>query len=258
MPLYPSETLYPSESLWPGGPEPVPPLEVNGPQTNYYTDPGFESRALGYDYRLLAKGVQDTTRVVSDAVDSEDPTYGAVIEGAGSLRVEAAANSATGVIIAAGKRFTTNAAQVWSAGVWAGFSTAGMQGRLTLGFQDAEGAVLPGGAYASGAEAKAMPELIRVEGLIAPLEATFVVVELALVALAAEPGATTFDNALLVAQPVCPSYPIDGDRGGMNWVGSRFWSASYELPEAAVLADYRSWTPAYLWSPKVLSRELPS
>jgi hypothetical protein len=153
-----------------------------------------------------------------------------------------------------------------------------MHARLSLGFQNAEGVDLglgglllgpktllgletllgapTSGNFAEGIVGAVTPELLQVDSQIAPYEAAFVVVRLSLVADEVVSGSTTFDNLLLVKDELAPDHAIDGDRGGMEWLGSRFFSPSVERAEDPILSEWKSWTPPYLWAPRALSREL--
>jgi hypothetical protein len=202
-----------------------------------------------------------------------------IIDGDCSLRVAASANASTGTIISVGQRVPSLVGQVWSAGVWAGFSSPGMHARLSLSFQNAGGADLglgglllgpttllgPGSLLGSpssgedtdGRAGAVTPELLRMEKQIAPFGTAFVAVRLSLVAVEPVTGSTTFDNLLLVKDEVVPEHPIDGDRGGMKWLGAKYFSPSQELEEDPLLEEWKSWTPPYLWAPEAVSRNLP-
>lgn len=224
--------------------------------TNLYPNPGFESGSVAFDVRELSSGaVVDSTSVIGNQLDPADANFGPVIDGDWSLRVGASTNAETGEIVSVGRRFAAVAASTWSAAVQAAFATAGAKPRLSVGFQKASGANIGTPTHIDGPQAVVKPTWLRLEGVVAPLETAFVVVRLTFYAVTGAAGNVTFDNALLVTGATVPPYPIDGDRGAMEWLGSRFHSASMETEEAPVVADFESWTPPYLWSPKVLPRE---
>lgn len=241
-------------------PDAIPPPPPASPEksasVNHASDPGFESGTVSHEFREVESGVTDATRVVSNLVEPTDPDSGPVIDGNRSLRVRASANASTGAIISVAKPVPTLVGQLWSAGVWAGFTSAGMNARLSLGFQTAAGVDLGSPAFVDGVVQAVNPEFLSVEGQVAPVDATHAVVRLTLFALEAVPGSTTFDNLLLVKDEAVPEHPIDGDRGGMQWQGARFFSPSLELEADALVAEWESWTPPYLWAPRVLSKDL--
>lgn len=243
---------------------------------NRYLDPGFESGALGYDIREVETGVTDATRVVGNFTESSDPAYGPLISGDWSLRLKATANANTGIILSVGRRVPCAVASTWSATVLVAYASAGLKGRLSLGFQNAKGEDISAEDVVLGPELLLGPETLlgaphvsadgavagtavarlKVENQAAPFGAAYVALRLSVVAEEKVAGSVTFDDVVLVEEATAPDHAIEGDLGGMDWSGSRFTSPSFELGEAPTTPTWQSWTPGYLWAPEVLSKEL--
>lgn len=212
-------------------------------QINLFPDPRFASGAVDYDI-LSALGL-----VTGDFGVSPVQT----IEGTYSLRVGWTANG--------GGNIGTNLIQVaWWFPVVQGdvrsmavdvASTGVHRGRMEGIFYKADKTtVLSGGGFVDSTAAGSGPaaERIKLEGLVAPLNAAYLLLRLEPNALSnTSSGLTVWDRVMLNAgSSVLPFF--DGDMGGCYWTGPRFWSTSARRGEALDMEAMKEWVPPYYYS----------
>lgn len=212
-------------------------------QVNYFPNPRFEAGAmLVTASRYLGTGVVDNTAVVSS------PT----IKGSYSLAVGGTNpnNLTNATLTAPAWRFPAAAGDVWSAGALAGFIDVNLTALLSLKFLDAGGAQLTYAATQTPpSPGPGTPaQRVVVENQVAPVGTGWA--ELALRAQTsgvAAAGRVLWDEVMLCRGPVALPF-FDGDSGGAEWLGPRWWSLSQRHGESDEMAVMKSWVPPYFFS----------
>lgn len=215
------------------------------PGRNVIPDPGFDSGAYPLPpYMALDTGVTPDCRLIC----VPDP----VITGQYSMQVGQAQDPGLAPDVAKveiGWTFATQPGAIWSAAAMAGFCTADYQARMDLYYLNAAGTILLF-TTASTPPGQVQPGRLFIHGIQAPETTT--TIRLALALLAGDepvdaPARAVFDELLLTEAPLAGSI-IAGGRGGSQWDGVRYWSASSRRGEADVMADMKGWMPPAWYS----------
>jgi hypothetical protein len=225
---------------------------------NEFWDPGFESGALPFmttatraANRTLAAGANDTSRIVTDSVATSDAAYGPVIRGNYSLRVSQGTNTVLINEHAVAYRWELPAemGQVWSFGAWAAYASANYEPFIRFQFLDAAKADVTASVQVDGGLNVKDPKQLTILDRTAPLGTAWVRGRVGVIVRAANAvGAVYFDDIMLAQGSTLFPTPVSGDRGLMSWEGEPFASASVCVDEPETLAEYKSWTPSYMWA----------
>jgi hypothetical protein len=215
------------------------------PDTNYAPDPGFESGVLRHDYSFVDTGVTDASRVQSART----------ISGDFSLLLDVAANASAGTnngLVMRGWWLPTEPGQPWSASLMAAYCSAQYKAGLWLHFYNAARSIAlgtPGTTY--GPTAARDPHQLQLLNQVAPPDSAWLRLNVMAVIATGPAGAlgsVTVDELMLVKDTVLPEEWFDGDTGGCEWLGPRFWSPSRAKDEAESLDTVAEWVPPFFLS----------
>jgi hypothetical protein len=208
---------------------------------NLFPNPRFEGGALNSDFAQAFSGVTASVSVGAPALD-----------GSYSLRLGWTANtnpnSGTS-LTQIGWTFPVSVGDVRSVAADVGF-TGVHRARMEAIFYKADLTTVLGTTTVDSTAAGTgpVPERIKIENLVAPLNAAYLRIRLEPNALSGTPtGMTVWDRIMLNAGSVALPF-FDGDMGGCYWTGPRFWSTSARRGEALDMEAMKQWVPPYYYS----------